>query len=100
MLSDVVINYLNLENSKTYKQTFVKMKFSDFKGKSFHWENPFSKEHYFRKIIGYNAYSHVYENLIQTGVIDPVKVTRLALEHAVSVVGLMLTCNCVITNEE
>lgn len=98
--SDVVINYLNLENSKTYKETFVKMKFSDFKGKSFHWENPFSKEHYFRKIIGYNAYSHVYENLIQTGVIDPVKVTRLALEHAVSVVGLMLTCNCVITNEE
>jgi len=50
--------------------------------------------------IGYNAASKNYTDLIQEGIIDPVKVTRYALEHATSVVGLMLTCNCVIVNEE
>lgn len=50
--------------------------------------------------FGYNAFSHKYENLIDSGVIDPVKVTRYALEFASSVVGLMLTCNCVILTPE
>lgn len=49
--------------------------------------------------VGYNASTKNYTDLIQEGVIDPVKVARLALEHAVSVVGLVLTCNCVIVNE-
>lgn len=58
----------------------------------------FAKNPDFR--IGYNAASKNYTDLIQEGIIDPVKVTRYALEHATSVVGLMLTCNCVIVNEE
>jgi len=49
---------------------------------------------------GYNAFTHTYENLIDNGVSDPVKVTRYALEFASSVVGLMLTCNCVIMTPE
>jgi chaperonin GroEL len=49
---------------------------------------------------GYNAFTHTYQNLIDNGVIDPVKVTRYAFEFASSVVGLMLTCNCVIMTPE
>lgn len=49
---------------------------------------------------GYNAATGKYTNLVQEGIIDPVKVTRYALEHACSVVGLMLTCNAVIVNEQ
>lgn len=49
---------------------------------------------------GYNAASHEYGDLVEAGIIDPVKVTRYALEHAVSVIGLMLTCDAVIVNEE
>jgi chaperonin GroEL len=48
--------------------------------------------------FGYNAKTNVYENLIETGVIDPVKVTRLALENAASIAGLLLTTECVITD--
>jgi len=50
--------------------------------------------------VGYNAAKGTYNNLIDEGIIDPVKVTRYALEHATSVVGLMLACNCVVVNEE
>jgi len=50
--------------------------------------------------IGYNAAKGSFNNLIDEGVIDPAKVTRLALKHATSVVGLMLACNCVIVNED
>lgn len=50
--------------------------------------------------VGYNAATGTYRNLIDEGIIDPVKVTRYALSHAVSVIGLVLTCNCVIVNEE
>jgi chaperonin GroEL len=49
--------------------------------------------------FGYDAFSGDYENLINKGIIDPVKVSRYALEHACSVIGLMLTCNAVIVNE-
>jgi len=48
--------------------------------------------------FGYNAKTNVYENLIETGVIDPVKVTRLALENAASIAGLLLTTECVIAD--
>jgi len=49
--------------------------------------------------FGYNARNDVYENLIESGVIDPVKVTRLALENAASISGLLLTTECVIAEE-
>lgn len=54
----------------------------------------------FKNALGYDAANHTYTNLIQNGIIDPVKVTRYALEHACSVVGLMLTTNCVIVEDD
>lgn len=48
---------------------------------------------------GYDAAKGEYGDLIDRGIIDPVKVERYALEHASSVVGLMLTCNAVVLNE-
>ena len=45
---------------------------------------------------GYDASRHVYCDLIDHGIIDPLKVERYALEHACSVVGLLLTTSCVI----
>ncbi len=50
--------------------------------------------------FGYNAAKGTYGDLVAEGIIDPVKVTRYALEHAVSVIGLTLACNSVIVNEE
>ncbi len=52
--------------------------------------------------FGYNARTDVYENLLSAGVIDPTKVTRVALENAASVAGMFLTTECVIAdkNEE
>lgn len=50
--------------------------------------------------FGYDAAKGVYGNLVQAGIIDPVKVTRCSLEHATSIVSLMLTCNAVILNDE
>lgn len=49
---------------------------------------------------GYNAATCKFQDLVVGGIIDPVKVTRCALEHASSVVGLMLTCDSVILNEK
>ena len=49
---------------------------------------------------GYNAKTSTYEDLIQTGVIDPTKVTRSALEHAASVSGLLLTTEALIADAE
>ena len=48
---------------------------------------------------GFNARTDQYENLVQAGVIDPTKVTRLALENAASIAGLLLTTECVIADE-
>ena len=45
---------------------------------------------------GYNARSEKYENLFQSGVIDPAKVTRVALENAASIAGMLLTTECVL----
>jgi len=50
---------------------------------------------------GYNARTDEYVDMIEAGIIDPTKVTRLALENAASVAGLLLTTECVIaTNKE
>jgi chaperonin GroEL len=46
--------------------------------------------------FGFNAQSEQYEDLMESGVIDPAKVTRLALQNAASVAGLMLTTNVMI----
>ena len=46
---------------------------------------------------GFNAMTGEYEDLVKAGVIDPVKVTRLALEYSASIAGLMLTTNTTIT---
>jgi chaperonin GroEL len=48
---------------------------------------------------GFNAQSEKYENLIKTGVIDPTKVTRIALENAASVAGLLLTTEATIVEK-
>ncbi len=50
--------------------------------------------------FGYNARTDRYENLCETGVIDPAKVTRVALENAASVAGMFLTTECVITDKK
>jgi chaperonin GroEL len=50
--------------------------------------------------FGYNARTNVYENLLAAGVIDPAKVTRVALENAASIAGMFLTTECVITDEK
>jgi chaperonin GroEL len=47
--------------------------------------------------FGFNAYTEKYENLFESGVIDPTKVARVALENAASVAGMLLTTECVIT---
>ncbi len=48
--------------------------------------------------FGYNARADKFENLIAAGVIDPAKVTRVALENAASIAGMFLTTECVIIN--
>ena len=48
---------------------------------------------------GYNARTDVYEDLKKAGVIDPTKVTRIALENAASIVGMVLTTECVINDK-
>ena len=49
---------------------------------------------------GYNARTGEYEHLFQTGVIDPAKVTRVALENAASIAGMFLTTECVIADKK
>jgi chaperonin GroEL len=46
---------------------------------------------------GYNVATDKYEDLIASGVVDPTKVTRSALQHAASISGLLLTTECLIT---
>ena len=50
--------------------------------------------------FGYNARTDVYENLHAAGVVDPAKVTRVALENAASIAGMFLTTECVIEKKE
>ena len=49
---------------------------------------------------GFNARTEVYENLLKAGVIDPTKVTRIALENASSVAGMLLTTECVLADKK
>nr|WP_217642201.1 chaperonin GroEL [Neolewinella agarilytica] len=49
--------------------------------------------------FGYNARTDVYEDLKKAGVIDPTKVTRIALENAASISGMVLTTECVINDK-
>lgn len=48
--------------------------------------------------FGYNAHTGAYENLFETGIVDPTKVARVALENAASIAGMLLTTECVIAN--
>ncbi len=50
--------------------------------------------------FGYNARTDTYENFFETGVIDPAKVTRVALENAASIAGMFLTTECVIADKK
>jgi chaperonin GroEL len=50
--------------------------------------------------FGYNARSDKFENFFAAGVIDPAKVTRVALENAASIAGMMLTTECVISEKK
>ncbi len=50
--------------------------------------------------FGYNARTDRYENLLETGVIDPAKVARVALENAASIAGMFLTTECVIAEKK
>jgi len=49
--------------------------------------------------FGFNAATMTYENLIQSGVIDPTKVVRFALQNAASVAGLMITTEAMIADK-
>ena len=49
---------------------------------------------------GYNARTEGYENLFSSGVIDPTKVARVALENAASIAGMLLTTECVLANRK
>ncbi len=53
-----------------------------------------------RGAFGYNARMDKYENMITAGVIDPAKVTRVALENAASIAGMFLTTECVIVDQK
>ncbi|GET30202.1 chaperonin GroEL [Prolixibacter sp. SD074] len=50
--------------------------------------------------FGYNARIGEYQNLFESGVIDPAKVTRIALENAASIAGMFLTTECVLVDEK
>jgi chaperonin GroEL len=49
--------------------------------------------------FGFNARTEVFENLLAAGVIDPTKVTRIALENAASIASMLLTTECVIADK-
>jgi chaperonin GroEL len=49
--------------------------------------------------FGYNARTDVYEDMKKAGVIDPTKVTRIALENAASIAGMVLTTECVVNDK-
>jgi chaperonin GroEL len=49
--------------------------------------------------FGFNARTEVYENMLAAGVIDPTKVSRVALENAASIASMLLTTECVIADK-
>ena len=52
-----------------------------------------------KKDFGFNARTETYENLLAAGVIDPTKVSRVALENAASVAGMFLATECAIVDK-
>ena len=52
-----------------------------------------------KKDFGYNARTNVYENLKKAGIVDPTKVTRVALENASSIASMLITTECVIAEK-
>ena len=52
------------------------------------------------KNIGYNVMTNTYDNMFKLGIVDPLKVTRTALESAASVAGLLLTTECILVMKE
>ncbi|MBI4648582.1 MAG: chaperonin GroEL [Bacteroidia bacterium] len=50
--------------------------------------------------FGFNAQTEKYENLFSSGVIDPTKVTRIALENAASIAGMLVTTECIVAEEK
>ena len=50
--------------------------------------------------FGFNARTEVFENMYAAGVIDPTKVGRIALENAASIAGMLLTTECVLSEEK
>jgi chaperonin GroEL len=50
--------------------------------------------------FGYNALTDTFENLFEAGVMDPTKVTRMALQHAASIAGLLLTTECTVVGHK
>ncbi len=49
--------------------------------------------------LGYNANADKYEDMLKAGILDPAKVTRIALQNAVSIAGLLLTTDCLVTEK-
>jgi chaperonin GroEL len=49
--------------------------------------------------MGFDARLNIFVNMIEAGIIDPAKVVRSALEHAASIAGLLLTCECIIVED-
>jgi chaperonin GroEL len=105
---DVIIEKLK-ESSGAYKKFFIDMSMA---GEDPSIANNVSEyiqewtkqnknkeaESRFKFTFGYNAATGQFTDLVKDGIIDPVLVTRLSLEHANSVVGLLLTCNAVLVN--
>jgi len=52
------------------------------------------------KNFGYNALTDTYEDLVSSGVIDPTKVTRTALQNAASIAGLLLTTEAIVVEKK
>ena len=50
--------------------------------------------------VGFDALSETYVNMVESGIIDPAKVTRVALENAASIAGMFLTTECVIVEKK
>jgi len=48
---------------------------------------------------GFNARTEQYEQLLEAGVIDPIKVTRIAIENAASIAGMLLTTECAVADK-
>ena len=52
-----------------------------------------------KKGLGYDAQQDEFGDMVEKGIIDPAKVTRAAIENAVSIAAMVLTTNCLITEK-